>query len=105
MLALRGGVIADARIGLTGVGPTPVRAAAAERVLLKQRPSEALWQDAAEAVRGALEPEGDLHASADYRRHVAGVLTMRALREAHARAGAPRTPRGAKGGRAPGEAA
>ena len=102
MLAMRGKVIADARIGLTGVGPIPVRAAAAERVLVKQHPSDALWQRAAEAVRAAIEPEGDLHASADYRRHVAGVLTVRALREAHARAGAPR---GRAGGRPRGEAA
>jgi carbon-monoxide dehydrogenase medium subunit len=105
MLAMRGKVIADARIGLTGVGPIPVRAAAAERVLVKQHPSDALWQRAAEAVRAAIEPEGDLHASADYRRHVAGVLTVRALREAHARAGAPRAPRGRAGGRPRGEAA
>jgi aerobic carbon-monoxide dehydrogenase medium subunit len=90
MLALRGGVIADARIGLTGVGAAPVRAAAAERVLVKRRPSEALWQEAAEAVRAAIDPDGDLHATADYRRHVAGVLTTRALREAHGRAARPR---------------
>jgi carbon-monoxide dehydrogenase medium subunit len=86
MLALRRGVITDARIGLTGVGPGPVRAEAAERLLAGARPSEALWQSAAEAVRGALEPDGDLHASAEYRRHVAGVLTVRALREALERA-------------------
>lgn len=104
MLALRDGVIADARIGLTGVGATPVRAASAERALIKQRPADALWQDAAEAVRAAVEPDGDLHASADYRRHVAGVLTVRALREAHARAEDPRTARGARG-RSRGEAA
>ena len=86
MLALRRGVIADARIGLTGVGPAPVRAGAAERLLTGAAPSEALWLRAADAVRGAIEPDGDLHASADYRRHVAGVLTVRALREALGRA-------------------
>lgn len=86
VLALRGRVIGDARIGLTGVGPTPVRARAAEERLVGARPSEALWQEAADAVRAAVEPDGDLHASADYRRHVAGVLTMRALREAFGRA-------------------
>ncbi|HKX17645.1 MAG TPA: xanthine dehydrogenase family protein subunit M [bacterium] len=90
-LALRRGAIADARIGLTGVGPAPVRAAAAERLLTGAAPSEDLWQRAADAVRGAIEPDGDLHASADYRRHVAGVLTIRALREALVRAAAPGT--------------
>jgi carbon-monoxide dehydrogenase medium subunit len=89
VLALRGGVIAEARIGLTGVGPAPVRADAAERLLAGSRPSEDLWQHAADAVRSAIEPDGDLHASADYRRHVAGVLSVRALREALGRAGAP----------------
>lgn len=89
VLALRRGVIAEARIGLTGVGPAPVRADAAERLLTGSRPSEDLWQHAADAVRSAIEPDGDLHASAEYRRHVAGVLTVRALREALGRAGAP----------------
>lgn len=87
VLALRGGKIADVRVGLTGVGPVPVRAEAAERLLAGQRPSDALWEDAAAAVRAAIEPDGDLHASAEYRRHVAGVLTVRALREALGRAG------------------
>jgi carbon-monoxide dehydrogenase medium subunit len=89
VLALRGDVIAEARIGLTGVGPAPVRADAAERLLAGSRPSEDLWQQAAEAVRRAIDPDGDLHASADYRRHVAGVLTVRALREALGRTGRP----------------
>ncbi len=86
VLALRGGAVAEARIGLTGVGPTPVRATDAERLLAGQRPSETLWADAAEAVRAAVTPDGDIHASADYRKHVAGVLTRRALAEAHSRA-------------------
>ena len=85
VLAVRRGVIADARIGLTGVGPTPVRAADAERLLVGRSPAEELWQAAAEAVRGAVDPDGDIHASAAYRKHVAGVLTARALREALSR--------------------
>jgi len=86
VLAVRRGRIAEARIGLTGVGPTPVRAAQAERGLVGQPPSTALWAEAAEAVRGAVEPDGDIHASAEYRKHVAGVLTLRALQEAYERA-------------------
>jgi len=82
VLAVRAGVIADVRIGLTGVGPTPVRASEAERLLTGRAPSEALWADAAGAVRGAIEPDGDIHASAEYRTHVSGVLAQRALREA-----------------------
>jgi CO/xanthine dehydrogenase FAD-binding subunit len=79
---LRGGVITDVRIALTGVGATPVRASGAERLLTGRAPSEDLWVEAADAVRAAVEPDGDIHASAEYRRHVSGVLTQRALREA-----------------------
>ena len=86
VLVLRRGALAEARIALTGVGPTPVRATAAERLLVGQAPSEALWEAAAEAVRDAVSPDGDIHASAEYRRHVAGVLTQRALRESLSRA-------------------
>lgn len=82
VLTLGGGVITDARIGLTGVGPTPVRASDAERQLTGRAPSEGLWTEAGNAVRAAIEPDGDIHASAEYRKHVAGVLTQRALREA-----------------------
>lgn len=82
VLAVQRGVIADVRIGLTGVGPTPVRASQAERLLPGRAPSEALWAEAADAVRAAVEPDGDIHASAEYRKHVSGVLTQRALREA-----------------------
>ena len=86
VLALRGGKIVEARIGLTGVGPTPVRAAQAERRLVGHAPSEAVWTEAANAVREAVTPDGDIHASAEYRTHVAGILTQRALREAYDRA-------------------
>lgn len=86
VLALRGGVVAEARIGLTGVGATPVRASDAEHLLAGQRPSESLWEAAAASVRTAVTPDGDIHASAEYRKHVAGVLTRRALAEAHSRA-------------------
>ena len=82
VLTMRGNVISDARIGLTGVGPIPVRASAAERLLTRRTPSEKLWAEAADAVRATVEPDGDIHASAEYRRHVSGVLVQRALREA-----------------------
>jgi aerobic carbon-monoxide dehydrogenase medium subunit len=85
-LTIRAGILADVRIALTGVGATPVRASGAERLLSGQAPSDALWAEAAEAVRAEVDPDGDIHASADYRRHVSGVLTQRALREALTRA-------------------
>jgi carbon-monoxide dehydrogenase medium subunit len=86
VLVLRRGRIADARIALAGVGPVPVKASAAEGVLRGGTPSEDLWAQAAEAVRTEVDPEDDIHASAEYRRHIAAVLTRRALREALSRA-------------------
>lgn len=86
VLALRDGVISEARIALTGVGPTPVRAADAERLLAGRAPTEGVWEEAGAVVRASLEPDGDIHASPEYRKHVAGVLIRRALREALTRA-------------------
>ena len=67
VLTIHAGVLADVRIGLTGVGATPVRPSTAERLLTGRAPSDALWAEAAEAVRAEVEPDGDIHASADYR--------------------------------------
>ncbi len=81
------GACSDARIALFGVGSTPVRAARAEAVLRGEKPSPALFERAGDEVRDEIEePLSDIHASADYRRHVAGVLTARALAEAATRA-------------------
>jgi carbon-monoxide dehydrogenase medium subunit len=80
------GYVADARVALIGVGERAVRATAAEQVLRGSRPSDDVLADAAGAVDGEIEPNGDIHASADYRRHVAGVLVRRALGTAVTRA-------------------
>ncbi|MFY9769561.1 MAG: xanthine dehydrogenase family protein subunit M, partial [Xanthobacteraceae bacterium] len=78
-LTLSGSEIVQARIALTGVGPTALRAAEAESLLVGRGFDENLRRRAIEAVREAISPETDLHASADLRRHLAGVLTGRAL--------------------------
>ena len=81
------GTIASARLGLCSVGQTPVRASAAEALLKGKRPERDVWRAAAEAVIDALnEPPSDIHGSADYRRHLAGVMTQRALALAAERA-------------------
>jgi aerobic carbon-monoxide dehydrogenase medium subunit len=73
------GQIAEARIGLTNMGPVPVRAAAAEAATAGAVASrEALRAAAASADEGT-QPPADLHGAADYRRHLARVLTGRAL--------------------------
>ncbi|HEY8173300.1 MAG TPA: xanthine dehydrogenase family protein subunit M [Dehalococcoidia bacterium] len=86
-MRLTGGQIADARIGLFGVDATALRAAEAEALLRGQRPDEALFARAGEAAALAIEePLSDIHASAEFRRDLARVLTQRALSEAAGRA-------------------
>ena len=86
VVTLRDGRIREARLALTGVGNRPVRARAAEALLAGAAVTARALADAAEAVRGAIDPGSDIHATAAYRRHVAGVLTERAIRLAAARA-------------------
>jgi len=73
------GHVAEARIGLTNMGPVPIRARAAEAAASGAEASrQALAAAAANADQGT-EPPDDLRAAADYRRHLARVLTGRAL--------------------------
>lgn len=81
------GRISDARIALGAVAPTAIRAPAAEALLRRNKPDEALLAAAAAAAMAAARPISDPRASADYRRHLVGVLTRRALTLALARAG------------------
>ncbi len=76
------GTIADARLVFIGVAGAPVRATEAEAALRGKLPDAAAFAEAAAAAQAVLEPPSDLHASAAYRRRVAGVLTQRALEEA-----------------------
>ena len=85
-LTLSAGVISQARIALTGVGATPVRAAEAEALLVGQALEPGLINRIIDAVRAAIEPDTDLHASSDYRRHLGGVLAGRAVSAAWRRA-------------------
>jgi CO/xanthine dehydrogenase FAD-binding subunit len=82
------GTIGEARIALTGVGPTALRASEAEALLLGEALGTSLTSRVIDAVRGSVEPETDLHASSDYRRHLAGVLAGRAVSAAWRRANA-----------------
>jgi CO/xanthine dehydrogenase FAD-binding subunit len=75
-----------ARLVLFGVGETPVRVASAEARMLGQHLDDALLQEVEGIVTEALEPEGDIHASATYRKEVGGVMARRTLQQARLRA-------------------
>jgi CO/xanthine dehydrogenase FAD-binding subunit len=85
-LTVSDGAIKQARIALTGIGPTALRASEAEGLLIGHSLEPDLVSRVIGAVRAVIEPETDLHASSDYRRHLAGVLTGRALAAAWRRA-------------------
>jgi aerobic carbon-monoxide dehydrogenase medium subunit len=73
------GSVAEARIGLTNMGTTPVRATAAETAAAGAQASRGALQAAAGHADEGTNPPGDLHGAPDYRRHLARVLTGRAL--------------------------
>jgi carbon-monoxide dehydrogenase medium subunit len=77
--------IQRASIVLTGVGGKPVRAREAETLLVGGAVQERA-SAAADAVRSAIDPDADIHASKEYRMHLAGVLTERAIGIAYVRA-------------------
>ena len=72
----------DVRIGLTHMGSTPLRASAAEEALRGGALDAGSIAAAAEKAADGTEPPGDLNATPDYKRHLARVLTRRALEEA-----------------------
>jgi aerobic carbon-monoxide dehydrogenase medium subunit len=84
-LTLQDGLIADAGVALAAVG-SGISCAEARAELVGREPSEELLEHAAQTAAAACSPASDQRGSAEYKRHVAGVLTARALRRAAARA-------------------
>jgi carbon-monoxide dehydrogenase medium subunit len=74
-----GDVIGEARVGLTNMGPTPLRATAVEQALVGQPATDEAVRRAAAAAADGTSPPSDLNGDADYRRHLATVLTRRAV--------------------------
>src|SRR5260370_22672686 len=75
----------DVRLAFCGVGETPVDASSAADGLIGHAPTEAAIRDIAASVQAMIDPGGSVHATADYQRHIAGVLTERALQTAYQR--------------------
>lgn len=82
------GTVREAGIGLTNLGPMPIRASEAERALLGSLPEDGLLQQVAELAAAATDPINDLRGPADYKRAVTRTLTLRALHTAVERASA-----------------
>jgi len=87
LIAKAGNAVSDIRIAMTGVAQTPLRAHAAEELLAGKSPAHIDIETVVSAIRAAVEPNTDLHASADYRRHVVGTIARRAIGQAWQRAG------------------
>jgi carbon-monoxide dehydrogenase medium subunit len=81
-LRLEGDRIVEARIGVGGAEHRPRRIEAAEHILLGQTAGPEVFVEASAAVAAALDPAADIHASAEYRRDLARVMTRRALQAA-----------------------
>jgi aerobic carbon-monoxide dehydrogenase medium subunit len=74
-----GGTIAEARIGLTNMGSTALRATAVEQALVGRPATDEAVRDACAAAADGTNPPSDLNGDSDYRKHLATVLTRRAV--------------------------
>ena len=83
---LSGGKIAKAGIGLTAVGPTNIKAIAAEQALAGHEPTEQVIAEAARLASEAAEPKDDIRGTAAYKKDIVRVYVLRGLRTALGRA-------------------
>ena len=80
-VTVSGGNLSDVRVGLTGMGNKPIRASGVEQALRGKRADPEALRAAAEKAADGTDPTQDLNGSPDYRRHLAKVLTRRALEQ------------------------
>jgi carbon-monoxide dehydrogenase medium subunit len=85
LMEIDGGKIGRVSLTVSGVGPSPVKCTEAEGMLTGEAPSDELFRAAAETCR-VIDALADVHASSQYRQHLATVLSRRALEKARARA-------------------
>jgi aerobic carbon-monoxide dehydrogenase medium subunit len=86
VITLNAGTIGSARIGVTGVGPKAYRPTAVEQALVGKPAEEEAVKAAVQTVADGIDVQGDIHASPEYRAHLARVLTRRAVLQAAQRA-------------------
>ncbi len=87
VLTMTGGRCAQASVALTNLAATPLHAAAAAKALVGTAVDRAAIEAAVRAAVAITDPASDLRGPADFRKHVAGVMTRRAIETARARAG------------------
>jgi carbon-monoxide dehydrogenase medium subunit/6-hydroxypseudooxynicotine dehydrogenase subunit alpha len=92
------GVCQRAAVGLLAAAPTPVRASDTESMLVGERIDEALAVKAGERAAAGVQPTGDIHGSAEYRKRLIGVMARRAILAAAERAAGGAGSDGAGGG-------
>lgn len=86
LLRINQGCCTDPRLVAFGIGATAIRLHSAEQLLVGQQASMSLFKEAGRVAASSLEePSSDVHASADYRRHLVQVLVARALTQAQSR--------------------
>ncbi|MBA7520920.1 Carbon monoxide dehydrogenase medium chain [subsurface metagenome] len=73
--------IADVRIAMGSIAPTPLRLIKVERFLKNKKINDELIEEAVKKVRVEVKPIGDVRASAEYRRYVSGILFKRAFKK------------------------
>lgn len=83
-----GGICSDARLTYCGAGETPLAAAETAAALVGETLDGKIREAAAQQAAGEIDPPGNVHLTAAYQKHLAGVLTARALETAASRAGA-----------------
>ena len=81
------GLVEQVGLALTNVGPTAVRASAAEKQLIGKKPDAAALEAAARTAAAATSPNADRRGETDYKKEMGRVLAARALKKATARAG------------------
>ena len=86
LVTINDGVCQQAGIGLTNVGPTPIKASTAESFLVGKRLDDETIREAARLASQESQPSADLRGSEEYKRDMVRVLTGRALRLALGRA-------------------
>lgn len=85
-LVMDGDTCTAARVGLTNVNPTPMRATGAEAALVGQVLTDSVIEAAGKAAAGECDPSGDLRGSAEYKRDITRVMVKRAIAKAVKRA-------------------